>query len=84
MADKFDDKSKEAFMNYVAYQYITVLNVCCVCIDDISDVLKEMKKHRSLLAYHWNAKVKKVYTFNKYLGFSLTMKLLRLYITKIR
>ena len=84
MADKFDGSAKEAFMNYIAYQYITVLNVCCVCVDDISDVLKEMKEYRYLLNYHWNPKVKKVYTFNKVLGFGLTMKFLRLYITKIR
>ncbi len=84
MADKFDEGCRIAFMNYIAYQYITVLNVCCVCLDDISDILKEMKKHRYLLNYHWNSKVKKVYTFNRRLGFSLTMKLLKLYITKIR
>lgn len=80
LADKFDDTLKEIYLNYVAYQYITFLNVCCICDDDIKPELNEMKKYSYLLNYHWNSKVKKVYTFKKLFGFSLMMKILKLYI----
>ena len=84
MADSIDEELKEAFMNYISYQYITVLNVSCVCKDDISDEIRDMKNYTYLLDYHWNPKVKKIYMFNKIFGFSMMMKLLSFYIRKVR
>ena len=84
MADSIDEELKEAFMNYISYQYITVLNVSCVCKDDIRDEIRDMKNYTYLLDYHWNQKVKKIYMFNKIFGFSMMMKLLSFYIRKVR
>ncbi len=84
MADSIDEELKEAFMNYISYQYITVLNVSCVCKDDIRDEIRDMKNYTYLLDYHWNPKVKKIYMFNKIFGFSMMMKLLSFYIRKVR
>ncbi len=84
MADSIDEELKEAFMNYISYQYITVLNVSCVCKDDIRDEIRDMKNYTYLLDYHWNPKVKKIYTFNKIFGFNMMMKLLSFYIRKVR
>ena len=84
MADNIDEELKEAFMNYISYQYITVLNVSCVCKDDIRDEIRDMKNYTYLLDYHWNPKVKKIYTFNKIFGFNMMMKLLSFYIRKVR
>lgn len=80
LTDKFDSSIKEIYLNYIAYQYITFLNICCICEDDINSELNEMKKYSYLLDYHWNSKVKKVYIFKKLFGFSLMMKILKLYI----
>ncbi len=80
IADNFDISEREIYLQYVAYQYITFLNVCCVCKDNIKTELNEMKKYSYLLNYNWNPKVKKVYTFKKLLGFNLMMKVLKLYI----
>ena len=80
LADKFNALEHEIYLQYVAYQYITFLNVCCVCKDNVKEELKEMKEYSYLLNYNWNPKVKKVYTFKKILGFNLMMKVLKLYI----
>ncbi|MEF2918920.1 MAG: glycosyltransferase family 2 protein [Acutalibacteraceae bacterium] len=80
MADSCSDDIKECFLNYVAYQYITFLNICCVYKGDTKEYIKEMKEYSYLLNYHWNSKVKMIYNFNKIFGFSIMMKVLKLYL----
>lgn len=71
----------ELYYNYVAYQYITFLKVALLCEDDprTKSLVKEMKSYKWLLNYHLNRKVKIVYLFNKFLGFKLMHKCLKIY-----
>lgn len=69
------------YNNYVAYQYICFLRVALLCENDprTKELLKDMKKYRWLLKYNLNKKVKIVYLFNKFLGYKLMFKALKLY-----
>lgn len=76
-----DEEKKNLYYNYVAYQYITFLKVALLCEDDprTKSLVKEMKSYKWLLNYHLNRKVKIVYLFNKFLGFKLMHKCLKIY-----
>lgn len=77
------ESDKEAYMNYVSYQYITFLNVYNLCEEDVRYIMKDMKQYAYLLNYHWNGKVKKVYLFKKFMGFNLMLKAINFYL-KVR
>lgn len=80
-----DEKYLDLYYNYVSYQYITFLKVALLCEDDsrTKTLFKSMKEYRWLLNYHLNKKVKIVYYFNKFLGYNLMFKALKLY-TKVK
>ena len=69
-----------AYMNYVAFQYITLLKILCVCNEDVKKEIKKLKQYRYLLKYNWHHKVKKVQICSNLLGFNLMMKLLKIYL----
>lgn len=84
-ADHVSDESlKSIYLNYVAYQYITFLNASLFCEKDkrIKPLVQKMKKYKYLLKYNLNRKVKLVYTANKFLGFNVMYKLLKLYLKR--
>lgn len=80
-----DAKLLKLYYNYVSYQYISFLRVALLCESDrrTKPLFKEMKQYRWLLNYHLNRKVKIVYYFNKFLGYNLMFKALKLY-TKVK
>lgn len=80
MVDNCSEDIKECFLNYVSYQYITFLNICCVYNGDTKEYIKEMKEYSYLLDHHWNSKVKMIYNFKKIFGFNLMMKILKIYL----
>ena len=80
MVDNCSEDIKECFFNYVSYQYITFLNICCVYNGDTKEYIKEMKEYSYLLDHHWNPKVKMIYNFKKIFGFNLMMKILKIYL----
>lgn len=83
ISENVAEDDKEAYMNYVAYQYITFLNVYNLCDEDVKYIMKDMKQYSYLLNYHWNGKVKKIYMFKKLMGFNLMLKAISFYL-KVR
>lgn len=79
-----DDKY-EAYMNYVSYQYITLLYHLTKFCDNIPfDMYNNIKELASVLKYHSNKKVKIIYYVNKILGFDGLIWLLKVYIFTCR
>lgn len=75
------DEKKDAYYNYVAYQYITVLHNISSLKNKVSgDVYNVVKNMTYLLKYRINKKVKTVYWVNKIFGFDFMLRLLRGYI----
>lgn len=77
-----DEDYYEWYMNYCAYQYITFLNVVAFFKDKkaIETEIKNMKQYAYLLNYHYNKKVKLCFLFNKFFGYNLTIKILKLFL----
>lgn len=71
-----------AFFNYVAYQYITALNLYLL-FAKTKQIKSRLKNYRYLLRYHSNKKVELVYLFNKFFGFTVMTQILYLFL-KIR
>ena len=77
-----DEDYYEWYMNYCAYQYITFLNVVALFKDrkEIETEIGNMKQYAYLLNYHYNKKVKLCFLFNKFFGYNLTIKILKLFL----
>lgn len=83
LSKDIDNKSiRDAYMNYCAYQYITLLN--CMCLiwgeNGIREYINKAEKYRYILKYNKNKKVRIVYLFDKILGYQGMLIMLRLYL----
>ncbi len=74
---------KECFYNYIAYQYITLLNLLNFVDFDTKADKRQMKEYKYLLKYNYNPKVRMIYKVDKIFGYNIMMNILNLYI-KIR
>lgn len=69
-----------AFYNYIAYQYITILNLYVLFARKNKNIYMALKENRWLLNYHLNKKVQLVYLCDKYFGFSFMVAFLHLFL----
>lgn len=76
-------ENKQDILNYLAYQYITLLNIYVVFFYGNKELLLKIKSISYLLNYGTNKKVKIVAFFNKVLGLKFMLILLKAFL-KIR
>lgn len=66
--------NENAFYNYIAYQYITALNLYLRYAKKNKKIKNILRESKGLLEYHQNRKVCAIYKCNKYCGFNMMLE----------